>query len=68
MRWQLDTPGGPRSIVVQRRMRTNNILAIREPAVASMGVAQIPIWLIGDDLRAKRSQLLKSIQETLSLK
>lgn len=53
-RWSFETPEGPRSIVVDGRIRTNNVLAMREAAVAGAGVAQLPLWLVAEDLRRQR--------------
>jgi DNA-binding transcriptional LysR family regulator len=53
-RWQFETPEGPKTVAVDGRVRSNNILALREAALAGLGVVQLPRWLIVDDLKAKR--------------
>jgi DNA-binding transcriptional LysR family regulator len=53
-RWQLETLEGPQAVVVQGRVRTNNILAIRDAALAGLGVAQVATWLVTRELRKKR--------------
>jgi DNA-binding transcriptional LysR family regulator len=53
-RWQFETLTGPASVVVEGRVRTNNILAVRDAALAGVGVAQVPLWLVAEDLRKRR--------------
>lgn len=53
-RWQFETPEGPKSVLVAGRVRSNNILALRKAALAGLGVAMLPSWLIIGDLKAKR--------------
>jgi DNA-binding transcriptional LysR family regulator len=53
-RWQLETPAGPTSVVVEGRLRSNNMLALRDAALAGLGVVQMPRWLVADDLKSRR--------------
>jgi DNA-binding transcriptional LysR family regulator len=53
-RWHFDTPDGPRSVAVEGRIRSNNVLALRDAALAGLGVVQLPRWLIVDELKRKR--------------
>lgn len=53
-RWGFTTPEGPRSVRVEGRVRSNNVLALRDAALAGLGVAQLPLWLVRADLEAKR--------------
>jgi hypothetical protein len=50
-RWHFETLAGPREVVVEGRLRTSTVLAMREAALAGLGVAQMPEWLVADDLR-----------------
>lgn len=52
--WEFETPDGPVSIVVDGRLRTNNLLAVRDAALAGVGIAWLPSWLVKADLRARR--------------
>ena len=36
------------------RMRTNNVFALKEAALAGIGVAVLPKWFIGEELQAGR--------------
>ncbi len=53
-RWRLDAAGGPVEVVVDGRLRTANLLALRDAAVAGLGVAQLPFGFVANDLRRKR--------------
>jgi DNA-binding transcriptional LysR family regulator len=53
-RWSFDTPHGPASVEVDGRVRTTNVIALREAALAGLGVARLPTWIVDEDLRKKR--------------
>lgn len=55
-RWRLETAAGPVEVLVDGPLRTSNISARREAALAGLGVAQLPVSLVTDDLRRKRLQ------------
>jgi DNA-binding transcriptional LysR family regulator len=52
--WQFETGEGPRSVAVNGRLRANNVLALLDAARAGLGVAQMPLWLVRDDLARRR--------------
>jgi DNA-binding transcriptional LysR family regulator len=53
-RWHFETPEGPASVEVDGRMRSNNVLALRDAAIAGTGIARLPEWLVHEDLEKKR--------------
>jgi len=53
-RWSFETPTGPAVVEVDGRVRTTNVIALREAALAGIGVARLPTWIIDEDLRKKR--------------
>ncbi len=53
-RWRLETAGGIVEVVVDGPLRTTNVLALRDAALAGLGVAQLPLGFVADDLRRKR--------------
>jgi DNA-binding transcriptional LysR family regulator len=53
-RWQFETRDGPRAVVVEGRIRCNNMLIARDAALSGLGVAQLPRWLIARELKARR--------------
>ncbi len=52
--WTLTGPSGPTRVAVPIRHRSNNGELIRNLALAGRGLALLPTFLIGDDLRAGR--------------
>jgi DNA-binding transcriptional LysR family regulator len=56
--WYFRAPGDPSGpiteIAVNGRLRTNDAEALRDAALAGLGVALLPTWLVSDDVRAKR--------------
>lgn len=65
-KWRFKGAGGNLSeISVSGRTVISNAIALRECAIASMGVALLPNWLIGDDLQTgKLSQLFSNYAVT----
>jgi DNA-binding transcriptional LysR family regulator len=53
-RWSFETPHGPQVVEVDGAIRTNNMLAIRDAVVAGLGVAQLPLWHVAEDLKQAR--------------
>lgn len=53
-RWEFETLSGAKSVTVTGRARSNNVLALRDAALAGVGVAVLPRWLIAEDLRTRR--------------
>lgn len=53
-RWQFETVEGPKSVMVEGRVRSNNVLALRQAALAGLGVVELPRWLVVGDLKARR--------------
>jgi DNA-binding transcriptional LysR family regulator len=51
--WSLDGPGGASAIIPHRpRLVTEDMVALRQAALAGIGVCQFPTMVIRDDLRA----------------
>ena len=55
-RWQFAPGQDVDAIVVDGRFRTNNVIALRNAVLAHEGVGRLPLWIVRDDLRAKRLQ------------
>jgi DNA-binding transcriptional LysR family regulator len=53
-RWRFQTEGGTEAVEVDGRVRSNNVIALRDAAVAGAGIAQLPEWIVRDDLRRRR--------------
>ena len=50
LRWRFDGPEGLQDIEVSGPLRTNNSDALREAAIASLGLILMPDWLVAADL------------------
>ena len=48
--WQFEGPGGPVSVHVSGRFRTDNGEAVREAVLAGLGFAVLPTWFFGTEL------------------
>ncbi len=49
-RWAFELADGPKVVTVEGRLHTNNVFALRDAALAGLGVARMPVWIVGDDL------------------
>ena len=52
--WNFETPEGSKSITVDGPLCTNNVVIIRDAVLAGVGVAWLPDYVIGDELRDGR--------------
>jgi LysR family transcriptional regulator, transcriptional activator for dmlA len=54
-RWQLRSDAGtPSSVRVCGPLWANNVLALRDAAIAGLGIANLPSYLVADDIRTGR--------------
>lgn len=52
--WSFETADGLQEVKVDGRFRSNNVFAMREAALAGLGIARLPEWIMADDLQKKR--------------
>jgi DNA-binding transcriptional LysR family regulator len=52
--WVFDTAQGVESVGLDGRFHTNSLLVVRGAALAGVGVAWLPLWLVADDLQHRR--------------
>jgi len=52
--WEFQTADGRESVTVDGRLRTNNLVAVRDAVVAGLGIGWLPSWLADADLRTRR--------------
>jgi DNA-binding transcriptional LysR family regulator len=52
--WRLEGPDGAVSVAVEARLWSNNGDVLRHAALAGLGIAQLPAFIIGPDLEAGR--------------
>jgi DNA-binding transcriptional LysR family regulator len=56
--WRFRGPGGLRSVKIEGRLRVNNGDVIRTAAMGGLGIAMLPTFIAGDDLRRGRLRCL----------
>jgi DNA-binding transcriptional LysR family regulator len=52
--WKFETPEGQKSVTVDGPLCTSNLVIIRDAVLAGVGVAWLPDYVIGDELRDGR--------------
>jgi DNA-binding transcriptional LysR family regulator len=52
--WHFDGPGGPCQIRTEASLTTNSVIALRSAVLANAGIALLPTYCIGEDLRTGR--------------
>jgi DNA-binding transcriptional LysR family regulator len=57
--------GEPKEIAVTGHLRANDSEALRDAALSGLGIALLPTWLVGDDLRAGRLAAVLTGEEWL---
>lgn len=65
--WPFDGPHGPESVGVGGNLQVNHGDGLRAAAVAGLGVALLPTFIVGDDLRAGRLRPLLTAYGTRQL-
>lgn len=56
-RWHFagaEPPHALDDVVVDGRLRTNNVIAVRSAVLEGEGVGRLPLWIVKEDLRAER--------------
>jgi DNA-binding transcriptional LysR family regulator len=54
--WRFTGTDGTAHVSVAGRLRSNSVEAIMEAAIAGVGIAMLPTWMVGDELRNGRLQ------------
>lgn len=49
--WDFETRDGPRRISVSGSYRSNNLLALKDAALAGSGIARLPLWMADAELK-----------------
>jgi DNA-binding transcriptional LysR family regulator len=57
-RWHFVGPNGPITVDVHGRFRADNSEAVREAVVNGAGIAVIPVWMFGDEIRTGRVRII----------
>ncbi len=57
-RWQLTQDGKTLSVPINSRLCSNNGDALRDAALSGQGIAKLPTFLVGEDIRSGRLQVI----------
>lgn len=52
LEWTFDNNADSRSIIVPSNFRSNNLLALKDAALAGVGIARLPLWMIDAEIKA----------------
>ena len=64
LEWTFGKQGVPFSLIVSSNYRSNNLLVLKDAALAGVGIARLPIWMVEPDIKAG---LLKPVLEHIQL-
>ena len=56
--WHFDGPDGPHSVEVNGSLRLDNENAVRQAALAGLGIALLPTYIVGADLQQSRLRVV----------
>jgi len=52
LEWIFGNSAGSRSVVVASNYRSNNLLALRDAAIAGAGIARLPLWMVDSEIKS----------------
>jgi DNA-binding transcriptional LysR family regulator len=58
--WRFDRDGQPVDVQLNGTLRSNSLLALRDAALASAGIALLPDWLVAEDIERRALRVLLS--------
>lgn len=50
--WTFDGDAAPRSVAVTGSYQSNNLLALKDAAIAGIGIARLPLWMADAEIKA----------------
>jgi DNA-binding transcriptional LysR family regulator len=56
--WTFEGGANPHSVTVAGNYRSNNLLALKEAAIAGVGIARLPLWMADADIKAGSLRLV----------
>ena len=63
LEWKVESNAGSRSLIVTSNFRSNNLLVLKDAALAGVGIARLPLWMVDADIKAG---LLRPLLENIS--
>lgn len=52
MEWTFEDGANLRSVTVASNYRSNNLLALKDAALAGVGIARLPLWMVDNEVKA----------------
>ncbi len=52
LEWKVERNAGNRSLIVSSNFRSNNLLVLKDAALAGLGIARLPLWMVDADIKA----------------
>lgn len=52
LEWVFESSAGSRSIAVTSNYRSNNLLALKDAAIAGTGIARLPLWMVDSEIKS----------------
>lgn len=52
LEWKVESNAGSRSLIVTSNFRSNNLLVLKDAALAGVGIARLPLWMVDADIKA----------------
>lgn len=52
LEWKVESNAGNRSLIVSSNFRSNNLLVLKDAALAGVGIARLPLWMVDADIKA----------------
>jgi DNA-binding transcriptional LysR family regulator len=52
LQWAFEDGGRHRSVVVTSNYRSNSLLALKDAAMAGIGIARLPLWMVDGEIKA----------------
>jgi DNA-binding transcriptional LysR family regulator len=64
LEWHFSKADKTRTVMVSSNFRSNNLLVLKDAAIAGVGVARLPLWMVDTEIKAG---LLRPVLENFSL-
>jgi DNA-binding transcriptional LysR family regulator len=64
MEWAFEDGGNFRSVTIHGNYRSNSLLALKDAAIAGIGIARLPLWMVDPELK---SGLLQPVLDQVRL-
>ncbi len=52
--WRFEVDGEPKDVAISGRVKANNLVLLRNAAIADLGIISIPVWMVANDIQQGR--------------